>query len=122
MELAMPAGFRAVDKANHRAREQTVKKATRVGFTVIELLIVIGIIALLAAMVGYAVTGISTRSKITATKLEMQNFRSMISEFKTVTRGLTRQPAYMWVNHQQYTPTALIPIDIWRDADPTDGA
>lgn len=91
--------------------------ARRKAFTVIELLIVIGILAILVAVTAYAMTGLMSRQKVSATRVTLQNVRSMVAELEVVAKGLNRQPAQMWVSGAQ-TPLGT-PIDIWRDANPT---
>lgn len=85
------------------------------GFTLVELLVVLGLIAVL---IGLAITGFRTMentSKTRQTKLMMGNIASMFAEYDAAT-GLKRQPAYMYnTSGAQYTAAGR---NIWTDADP----
>lgn len=85
------------------------------GFTLVELLVVLGLIAVL---IGLAITGFRTMentSKTRQTKLMMGNITSMFAEYDAAT-GLKRQPAYMYdTGGAQSTAAGR---NIWTDADP----
>ena len=112
---ASPRRFRA-RRAPHAHR----------GFTVIELLVVIGIIALLAALVGFAMTGLLSRQKDKATRVTLRNLKSMLSEYEVSAKGFNKQPTSGYNCLVGGTPALVTfppggPLSIWSDADPTDG-
>jgi len=90
----------------------------------IELLCVIGIIVVLVAMVAFGINKVLDSGRRSTTKVTLENLRSMLSEFETTTKGLSRQ-SYMYRNGARIPASAGGPIppgmDIWRDGDPTDG-
>src|SRR3712207_1127516 len=92
---------------------------SRNGFTVIELLVVIGIIAVLGSIAFVAFRGMQQSSMNKRARVVLQNAASMLAEYDTQT-GLRRQPGEMWKGGS--TPakhvTADGAYDIWRDADP----
>ena len=84
-------------------------------FTLIEVLIVIGIIILLAGILVYGVSKVMEGSKAASTKATLENLRSMLSEYETVSKGLKRQPPIQFLNDGDAGATS-----IWQDADPSD--
>jgi prepilin-type N-terminal cleavage/methylation domain-containing protein len=123
--------------AGHREQSQVRKRSFAVnavntsnparprhGFTLIELLTVIGIIVILVGLIAFGITKVINITKVKSTHVELQNLRSMLSEFETVSKGLTRQ-SYMYHGGTRY-PASGMPtpagMDIWRDGDPSDGA
>ena len=96
-------------------------------FTIIELLIVVGILALLAAITGFAMNGLMSRMKTTSTHTTLENLKSMVTELSAVAHGLTRQPDQAYVITGQVTPASqanppfalVTPTDFWNDAWPT---
>ena len=59
-------------------------KITRAGFTIVELLIVIVVIAILAAISVVAYTGIQNRANDTAVQSDIRNFASKVMEFHAI--------------------------------------
>ena len=89
------------------------------GFTLIEVLTVIGIIIILVGIAVYGMGKVMGNSKQAATKSTLENLRSMLSEYEVVSKGLNRQPAIQWYNDVSFKDGSD-PISIWKDADPTD--
>jgi type II secretory pathway pseudopilin PulG len=96
----------------------------RRAFTLIEVMIVIGIIILLVGIVAYGLSRVINNSKAANTRVVLNNLRSMVAEFETTSKGLNRQPAYMWAttagNPLTQWNSTVVPINIWREGDPTD--
>ena len=94
-------------------------RRARKAFTLIELMVVIAILAILISIVAYGISRVINHTKVAATRVTLQNLRSMVSEFEVTTKGLTRQPGHMYWNNVDYL-SKTTSFDIWRDADPSD--
>lgn len=84
-------------------------------FTLIEVISVVAILALLMTIAAYGFNKVIGGSKQRATEVTMGNLRSMLTEYEVVSKGLTRQPARMWVGGA--TVTLAGTYNIWRDGD-----
>lgn len=88
------------------------------GFTVIELLVVVGIIAVLAAIAVVGIGKVMNGQNRTQSRTVLASVQSMLGEFDRET-SLKRQPPHQW----NLTSNALYPaataLDFWRDTDPT---
>ncbi|MDQ3439618.1 MAG: prepilin-type N-terminal cleavage/methylation domain-containing protein [Planctomycetota bacterium] len=96
----------------------------RRGFTLIEILIVIGIILVLVGIVFTGITYVGRASRVSSTKVTLGNLRGMIAELEAKTKLNTRQPPHQWVhgtpNATQETDT--LKINLWAEGDPTNTA
>jgi prepilin-type N-terminal cleavage/methylation domain-containing protein len=86
------------------------------GFTVIELLVVLGIIAILSAIAFTAFRAMQKSAAEKKTRTMLANAASLLAEYGAG-NSLRDQPAYMWDRTgAKYTAAGF---DIWSDADPT---
>jgi prepilin-type N-terminal cleavage/methylation domain-containing protein len=86
----------------------------RNGFTVIEILVVVGIIAILASIAIVGIGKIIESQRQTQTRTVLSSVQSMLAEFDRET-ALRRQPPHQW-DFSNGAPSA--PTDFWRDASP----
>jgi prepilin-type N-terminal cleavage/methylation domain-containing protein len=109
--FSLDSGQTGVDSANYNRGVSVIYRRPR-AFTVIELLIVIGILAVLATIIGFAMTGVTHRMKASAVTTTMENLKSLVAELEAKSKG--RQPATYYVNGAVVPP----PYSIWNDARP----
>ena len=78
------------------------KYSTQTGFTIVELLIVIVVIAILAAITIVTYNGIQDRSKDSAVQADLRNLAVRVSEYAATTNVNLRQPIRLdWVQSQK---------------------
>lgn len=90
------------------------------GFSMIEILVAIGILVVLIGIVAFTVSNVTTGAKKNETKVRMEALNAMFTELQT-TAKLNKQPGRMFYGT---TPTAWDastdgPLDIWKDGDPS---
>lgn len=88
---------------------------SRKGFSLIELLVVIGILAVLLGLAVAGFRGLEATSSDKKTKMILGNAASMLAEYDAST-GLRRQPAHMWKNSPPVQHMGA--FDFWKDGDP----
>jgi prepilin-type N-terminal cleavage/methylation domain-containing protein len=86
------------------------------GFTVIELLVVLGIIAILGAIAFTAFRAMQKSAAEKRTRTMLANAAAMLAEYGA-NNGLKDQPPYMWTKTATKYTTA--DFDIWNDGDPS---
>ena len=96
----------------------------RRGFTLIEILITIGIVLVLVAITAYGISRVATSSKTNAARTTLGNLKSMVAELDAVAGLKGRQPSeWAWgtaSSGRQAMPTpATGVINVWLDADPS---
>src|SRR4051812_42782684 len=91
------------------------KSIRRKGFTILEIIVVVGILAVLAAIAVVGIGKILDSQRHSQTRTVLSSAQSMLVEFDRET-ALKRQPPHMW------SPTNTVVtagLDFWRDADPS---
>jgi len=88
----------------------------RRGFTLIEVLTVIGILILLVGITVYGISKVMGGTKVRATETTLGQLKGMLSEYEVVSKGLKRQPQMQWLNDGDAGT-----YSIWQDFDPGDG-
>ena len=93
------------------------------GFTLVEILVVIAIIALIVSLVGPRVLNYLGESKVKAAKIQIQGFSSALDLFNldtgrypTTSEGLTalaKRPGNMQGWNGPYLKTGAVPLDPW---------
>ena len=83
------------------------------GFTMIELLVVIGILVILMVILVYALGGLTDSNREKQTKTLLQNLRGLIAEME-VTVGQNKQPQFMFIGTQKRPWDANNPYDLWH--------
>jgi general secretion pathway protein G len=107
----------------HLRRKRTRGEA---GFTLIEILVVIAIIALIMSLVGPRVLNYLAESKVKAAKIQIQSFESALDLFNldtgrypTTAEGLTalvRSPGTIAAWNGPYLKGGVLPDDPWGKA------
>ena len=108
-----------------RRRRQDAKRGER-GFTLVEMLVVITIIALIVGLVGPRVLNYLTESKIKAAKIQIESFGSAldlyyldIGRYPTSAEGLAalvQRPGSTTLWNGPYLRGAAVPNDPWGRA------
>lgn len=92
------------------------------GFTMIELMVVIAILTLIAAIVILGYNGITRSGLNNQTRMTLSNVASMLAEYDAKT-GLRRYPPHSWTGNGSPPTYTAGQTQIWNDTDPsTDGA
>lgn len=91
----------------------------RRGFTLIEILVTIGILMLLVGIVVYSMSRVGDSSRARETQVALGNLKNMVAELEATAGLRGRQPPHMWKGMPPALATS--PFDIWKDADPDDG-
>jgi prepilin-type N-terminal cleavage/methylation domain-containing protein len=98
-----------------RSMDHQRKLRYRQGFTIIELLVVVGIIAVLAAIAFTAFQAMQRSAAEKRTRTMLANAAAMLAEYGA-NNALKDQPGFMWtVGGTKYSTAGF---DIWNDADP----
>lgn len=104
-----------------RDRIRRARRGHDGGFTLIELMVVIAIIAMLAAVVGFNVIGALDDAQVTTAKQQIQNFKSALisyrvkfSKFPSTEEGLDAL-----INNEKgvnLLDSKQVPLDPWGNA------
>jgi general secretion pathway protein G len=100
----------------------TKRQRRRAGVTLIEMLVVVTIIALFAALVAPKILGRADQARVTAAKVQIQNFQGALAQYKLDTgtfptteqglRALREKPAGLDSWRGPYLPKD-VPPDPW---------
>jgi len=106
-----------------RLRNLQKRAAGEGGFTLVEILVVIAIIALIMSLVGPRVLNYLAESKVKAARIQIQSFASALDLFNldtgrypTSSEGLTalvRNPGNITAWNGPYLKSAAVPDDPW---------
>ena len=121
MDYPAPPVTRTRTRPSRPPGHRPARGRRRGGFTMIELLAVIGIMMLLGALAFLGLRGIMGQQQANRTRMGLSNAASILAEYDART-SLRRQPGHMWVGTGippgYHAHTAADAMDIWRDADP----
>lgn len=92
------------------------------GFSMIEILVAIGILVVLIGIVAFTVSNVTGGAKKNETTVRMEALNAMLTELNT-TAKYTKQPSRMFYGTAPtlWDATNNGPFDIWRDGDPNTG-
>ncbi|HVT88232.1 MAG TPA: type II secretion system protein [Tepidisphaeraceae bacterium] len=100
-----------------------MKRQRRKAFTLIEILIVIGVIAILAAMLLLGTSSLMSGSKARSTKATLASLQSMFADFDARTHLQKYPPFWRWLETGQTVPKTVSPapnlqrnknVDFWN--------
>ncbi len=88
------------------------------GFTLIELMVVIAIIAMLAAIVGYNVIGSLDDAQVTTAKQQIQNFKSALISYRVTFNKFpsTEEGLGVLIENEKgknFLDSKKVPLDPW---------
>ena len=106
---------RTTDRIETRRR-----RGSEAGFTLIELMVVIAIIAMLAAVVGYNVLGALEDAEVTVAKAEINTFKSALINYRVVfkkfpTNAEGLQALIQNEKSRKFLDRDKIPLDPWNN-------
>ena len=95
------------------SRSPSHRRVRRGAFTMIEILIVIGVLAVLSTIVLLGMRHITGQSKEQQTRVSMQNLRNMLAEYNARTRMKAPREWYAWDQSQsiQFVKTDTSPFN-----------
>lgn len=92
---------------------KTVRRARRAGVTLIEMLVVVTIIALFAALVAPRLLGRADQARVTAAKVQIQNFQGALAQYKLDLGTFpTTEQGLKALREKNYLPKD-VPLDPW---------
>lgn len=90
-----------------------VRRARRAGVTLIEMLVVVTIIALFAALVAPRLLGRADQARVTAAKVQIQNFQGALAQYKLDLGTFpTTEQGLKALREKNYLPKD-VPLDPW---------
>lgn len=91
----------------------TIRRARRAGVTLIEMLVVVTIIALFAALVAPRLLGRADQARVTAAKVQIQNFQGALAQYKLDLGTFpTTEQGLKALREKNYLPKD-VPLDPW---------
>jgi general secretion pathway protein G len=91
----------------------TLRRARRAGVTLIEMLVVVTIIALFAALVAPRLLGRADQARVTAAKVQIQNFQGALAQYKLDLGTFpTTEQGLKALREKNYLPKD-VPLDPW---------
>ena|SRR5579872_192340 len=117
---------RALENSGSALARHRRAKASRAGFTLIEMLVVLVIIGLIMALVGPRVLSYLTDARTKAARLQIESFSNSldlyyldVGRYPTTQEGLTalvKRPVGVDVWNGPYLKGGAVPADPWRNA------
>ena len=77
-----------MNNSDHQPTKTKRRRSSEAGFSLIELMVVIAIIAMLAAVVGFNVLGALEDAEVTTAKAEISAFKSALMSYRIVFKKL----------------------------------
>src|SRR6476661_147511 len=92
------------------------------GFTLIEILVTIGIILILLGLVVMALKRVTAGGKAGVTKASLGTAKAMLNEYLQTVKSARQQPPSVWGYDTSYAPKAYTPLtktgnytpDLWK--------
>lgn len=102
----------------NKTNEPRRSRATDAGFSLIELMVVIAIIAMLAAVVGFNVLGALEDAEVTAAKAEISSFKSALINYRVVFKRFPTNEEGLQAlikneKNRKFLDSSKVPTDPW---------
>ena len=107
-----------MNNSDHQPTKTKRRRSSEAGFSLIELMVVIAIIAMLAAVVGFNVLGALEDAEVTTAKAEISAFKSALMSYRIVFKKLPTSEEGLKAlidndKNRKFLDRDEVPLDPW---------